>query len=51
MKMGTPLFQMRSLIQQHQIQVFSSNYALYGDLSRRVGTEIYAVQMFSFPGQ
>lgn len=35
-KMGTPLFQMRSLIQEHQIQVFSSNYALYGDLSRRV---------------
>ncbi|MGG6242528.1 Y-family DNA polymerase [Nodosilinea sp. AN01ver1] len=35
-KMGTPLFQMRSLIEQHQIQVFSSNYALYGDLSRRV---------------
>lgn len=34
--MGTPLFQMRSLIRQHQIQVFSSNYALYGDLSRRV---------------
>ncbi len=35
-KMGTPLFQMRSLIHRHQIQVFSSNYALYGDLSRRV---------------
>ena len=35
-KMGTPLFEMRSLIQEHQIQVFSSNYALYGDLSRRV---------------
>jgi DNA polymerase V len=35
-KMGTPLFELRSLIQQHQIQVFSSNYALYGDLSRRV---------------
>jgi DNA polymerase V len=34
--MGTPLFQLRPLIQQHQIQVFSSNYALYGDLSRRV---------------
>jgi nucleotidyltransferase/DNA polymerase involved in DNA repair len=35
-KMGTPLFGLRSLIQEHQIQVFSSNYALYGDLSRRV---------------
>ena len=35
-KMGTPAFQLRELIQQHNIQVFSSNYALYGDLSRRV---------------
>ncbi len=35
-KMGTPLFQLRPLIHQHQIQIFSSNYALYGDLSRRV---------------
>lgn len=35
-KMGTPLFQLRSLIQQHYIQVYSSNYTLYGDLSRRV---------------
>ncbi|MGB3516917.1 MAG: hypothetical protein WBA43_10700 [Elainellaceae cyanobacterium] len=34
--MGRPLFQMRSLVHEHQIQVFSSNYALYGDLSRRV---------------
>ena len=34
--MGTPLFKLRPLIQQHGIQVFSSNYALYGDLSRRV---------------
>jgi DNA polymerase V len=35
-KMGTPAFQLRGLIQQHGIRVFSSNYALYGDLSRRV---------------
>ncbi len=35
-KMGTPLFELRSLVHEHQIQVFSSNYALYGDLSRRV---------------
>jgi DNA polymerase V len=34
--MGTPLFELRPLIQQHGIEVFSSNYALYGDLSRRV---------------
>ncbi|RZM78018.1 Y-family DNA polymerase [Leptolyngbya iicbica] len=35
-KMGTPAFQMRDLIEKHQIQIFSSNYALYGDLSNRV---------------
>jgi DNA polymerase V len=35
-KMGTPVFQIQTLIDQHQIQVFSSNYALYGDLSNRV---------------
>jgi DNA polymerase V len=35
-KMGTPVFQIQTLIEQHQIQVFSSNYALYGDLSNRV---------------
>jgi DNA polymerase V len=34
--MGVPLYQIRELIEQHGIAVFSSNYALYGDLSRRV---------------
>jgi len=34
--MGVPAFQVRSLIRAHDVQVFSSNYALYGDLSRRV---------------
>ncbi|KGF73849.1 SOS mutagenesis and repair protein UmuC [Neosynechococcus sphagnicola sy1] len=35
-KMGVPVFQIQPLIQKHQIQVFSSNYALYGDMSQRV---------------
>jgi DNA polymerase V len=35
-KMGTPFFQMRELIEQNHIRVFSSNYTLYGDMSRRV---------------
>jgi len=35
-KMGAPLHQIRPLVQQHNIQVFSSNYTLYGDLSNRV---------------
>lgn len=35
-KMGVPLFQIRDEIEKHNIAVFSSNYILYGDLSRRV---------------
>ena len=34
--MGTPEFKVRDAIKQHNIKVFSSNYALYGDLSQRV---------------
>jgi DNA polymerase V len=34
--MGAPVFQIQDLIHQHQVQVLSSNYALYGDLSNRV---------------
>jgi DNA polymerase V len=35
-KMGTPFFHMRELIERHQVRVYSSNYTLYGDMSRRV---------------
>lgn len=35
-KMATPLFQIGDLIQKHNIAVFSSNYALYADMSARV---------------
>jgi len=35
-KMGEPFFKCRGLIAAHQVQVFSSNYPLYGDLSQRV---------------
>lgn len=34
--MGQPYFQVKKLLEQHQVAVFSSNYTLYGDLSRRV---------------
>ncbi|MCW2120990.1 Y-family DNA polymerase [Flavobacterium sp. 7A] len=34
--MGAPAFQIKSIVEQHQVHIFSSNYALYGDLSRRV---------------
>ena len=36
-KMGDPEFKLRELIERENIRVFSSNYALYGDMSRRVG--------------
>ena len=35
-KMGVPYFEARDIIKQNNIHVFSSNYALYGDLSQRV---------------
>jgi DNA polymerase V len=35
-RMGEPVFKIKHLIQQQNIQVFSSNYALYGDMSQRV---------------
>ena len=34
--MGQPLFEIRELVRKHNVQVFSSNYALYGDMSGRV---------------
>ena len=39
-KMGEPYFQIREKLAQHGIVAFSSNYALYGDLSQRVMTVI-----------
>jgi DNA polymerase V len=35
-KMGEPFFQIKEAIDKHKISVFSSNYELYGDMSRRV---------------
>ena len=34
--MGAPAFQIKQLLNKHNIHVFSSNYALYGDMSARV---------------
>jgi DNA polymerase V len=51
-KMGTPFFQLKHLIHKHGIQVFSSNYTLYADISSRVmstleamapGLEVYSI--------
>ena len=35
-KMGEPLFKIKQLVQDKAVQVFSSNYSLYGDMSQRV---------------
>lgn len=35
-KMGVPFFQIKPLVRVHQVEVFSSNYALYADMSDRV---------------
>ena len=39
-KMGEPLHLLRDKIKAHGVRVFSSNYTLYGDISRRV-VEVY----------
>ena len=39
-KMGEPYFKIKGLLRKHGIVAFSSNYALYGDLSQRVMTVI-----------
>ena len=37
-KMGEPFFKLKAIIHKYNLKVFSSNYALYGDLSNRVMT-------------
>ena len=37
-KMGTPFYQVKDLLERHDVAVYSSNYVLYGDMSRRVMT-------------
>lgn len=50
-KMGEPYFQIKHKLKQHGIVPFSSNYALYGDMSERVMTVIEsmvpAVEIYS----
>lgn len=51
-KMGVPLFQVADLVKKHDVHLFSSNFALYADMSSRVmslletfspSTEIYSI--------
>lgn len=50
-KMSAPFFQLDELQQQHNIRVFSSNYALYGDMSARImatiGRFVEEVEVYS----
>ena len=50
-KMGVPVFQVKELIKQYNIQLFSSNFTLYGDLSKRVMStirqEVKAMEVYS----
>jgi len=50
-KMGAPYFQIKDVLRQNGVVAFSSNYALYGDLSERVMTIIEsmvpAVEIYS----
>ena len=50
--MGEPFFKIKSLVKQHEVAVFSSNYTLYADMSERVmnvlqahcpHTEVYSI--------
>jgi DNA polymerase V len=39
-KMGEPAFKIGKIFHKHRVEVFSSNYALYGDMSERVMTTL-----------
>src|SRR2546428_11886799 len=49
--MGLPAFKLANLVKEHSIEVYSSNYTLYGDLSARVMTTLTqwapAVEVYS----
>ena len=40
-KMGGPFYQVKDVLEQNKVAVFSSNYNLYGDMSRRVMRMLY----------
>lgn len=50
-EMGVPFFKARSLLERNGVRVFSSNYALYGDMSARVvsvlAAEAPSVEVYS----
>lgn len=34
--MGAPLFQVKDIVRQHDVKLFSANFELYGDISQRI---------------
>ncbi len=40
-KMGAPAFEFEELIARYRVHVFSSNYALYGDISNRIMSVLF----------
>jgi len=40
-KMGEPFFKIKDLVEKNKINVFSSNYELYGDISNRVVNTLF----------
>ncbi|HNW70211.1 MAG TPA: Y-family DNA polymerase [Bacteroidales bacterium] len=40
-KMGAPAFEFKDLIKKYKVHVFSSNFALYGDISNRIMNTLY----------
>lgn len=51
LKRGAPYFQVKEFAKRHQIAVFSSNYELYGDMSRRlmqtIASLVPAIEVYS----
>ncbi|RCR67128.1 Y-family DNA polymerase [Larkinella punicea] len=48
-RMGQPLFQLKRKVSDYNVQVFSSNYELFGDMSRRVFNTIGRFMEHTFP--
>jgi DNA polymerase V len=50
-KMGEPAFKIKNLVEKHNVNVFSTNFDLYGDLSKRVmntfRTEVNKMEVYS----
>jgi DNA polymerase V len=46
-KMGAPFFKIKHLVDLYQVQVFSSNYTLYGDMWTAVDPSISVIKSLS----